>query len=142
MTKRFDNSRRDLRERAFQALFAMEFGGDFLSLTQFAYVYDKDLADDQVLDTPAFILNLVSGVKDNQADLDQLIAQHLKTGWSLERLSLTDKVILRLGLYEMTYVDDTPARVALNEAIEIAKKYADDQSARFINGLLTRFVTD
>lgn len=142
MTKRFDNSRRDLRQRAFQALFAMEFGGDALSASQFSYTYDKHLDTEDVLDTPAFLLNLVTGVKASQAELDEAIAQHLKTGWSLERLTLTDKVVLRLGLYEMTYFEETPARVALNEAIEIAKTYADEQSARFINGVLTRFVND
>lgn len=142
MTKVFDNSRRDLRERAFQALFALDFGGQALEMVQFAYAYDKDLAEDEVLDVPVFLLNLVMGVQQHLTDLDQVIARHLKTGWSLERLTVTDKILLRLGLYEMTYFEETPARVALNEAIELAKKYSDDTSSRFINGLLTQFVTD
>ncbi|TWS94360.1 MULTISPECIES: transcription antitermination factor NusB [unclassified Streptococcus] len=142
MTKLFDNSRRDLRERAFQTLFALEFGGQTLDQSQFAYSYDKDLAEDDVLDTPAFILNLVTGVCDHLEPLDQVITQHLKSDWSLERLTLTDKTLLRLGLYEMTYFDETPTRVALNEIIEIAKKYSDETSSRFINGLLSQFVED
>lgn len=142
MTKVFDNSRRDLRERAFQTLFALEFGGQTLELAAFAYSYDKDLAEDEDLDVPAFILNLVTGVQDHLPELDQVIVQHLKAGWSLDRLTLTDKTLLRLGLYEMTYFEETPARVALNETIEMAKKYSDVTSSRFINGLLSRFVAD
>ncbi|MGT2888116.1 transcription antitermination factor NusB [Streptococcus didelphis] len=142
MSNNFENSRRDLRERAFQALFNMELGGDFLEASQFAYDYDKVLEEEQTLDIPAFLLNLVNGVKDHKEELDQLITVNLKKGWSLERLTLTDKTMLRLGLYEIKYFEETPDRVALNEIIEIAKKYSDDTSAKFINGLLSQFVLD
>ncbi|MGT2933827.1 transcription antitermination factor NusB [Streptococcus catagoni] len=142
MTKSFENSRRDLRERAFQALFNMELGGDTLEASQFAYDYDKVLEDDQTLDIPIFLLNLVNGVKDHKEELDALIKENLKAGWSIERLTLTDRTMLRLGLYEIKYFDETPSRVALNEIIEIAKKYSDETSAKFINGLLSQFVTD
>ena len=67
---------------------------------------------------------------------------HLKSGWSLERLTLIDKALLRLGLYEVKYFEETPGRVAVNEIIEIAKKYSDETSAKFVNGLLSQFVTE
>ncbi|KHD46320.1 transcription antitermination factor NusB [Streptococcus hongkongensis] len=142
MTKSFQNSRRDLRERAFQALFNMELGGEFLEASQFAYDYDKVIEEDEKSDIPAFLLNLVNGVNDHKAELDQLITENLKTGWSIERLTLSDKTMLRLGLYEIKYFDETPDRVALNEIIEIAKKYSDETSAKFVNGLLSQFVTE
>lgn len=142
MTNGFENSRRDLRERAFQALFNMELGGDFLEASQFAYDYDKSSEDDQALEIPAFLLNLVNGVKDHKDELDATIKENLKKGWSIERLTLTDRTMLRLGLFEIKYFEETPDRVALNEIIEIAKKYSDETSAKFINGLLSQFVTE
>ena len=143
MTNNFTNSRRDLRERAFQALFSLEVGGVVLSAGEFAYIYDKPMLDDEgvTVDIPVFLLSLVKGVQDFQADIDQQIEEHLKAGWSLERLTLTDKTLLRLGLFEIKYFDETPGRVAVNEIIEIAKKYSDNTSAKFVNGLLSQFIT-
>ncbi|SQF67666.1 transcription antitermination factor NusB [Streptococcus dysgalactiae] len=143
MTKSFQNSRRDLRERAFQALFSMEMGGDFLVASQFAYDYDKVVDEgNEALELPIFLLNLVNGVNDHKEELDRTISEHLKTGWSLERLTMTDKTLLRLGLFEIKYFNETPDRVALNEIIEVAKKYSDETSAKFINGLLSQFVSE
>ncbi|HEP2427540.1 TPA: transcription antitermination factor NusB [Streptococcus pyogenes] len=138
MTNSFQNSRRDLRERAFQALFNIEMGAELLAASQFAYGYDKVTGEDaQVLELPIFLLSLVTGVNNHKEELDNLISTHLKKGWSLERLTLTDKTLLRLGLFEIKYFDETPDRVALNEIIEVAKKYSDETSAKFINGLLS-----
>ena len=142
MTNNFTNSRRDLRERAFQALFSLEFGGEYLAAAEFAYTYDKTIEEDEDVQVPVFLLNLVKGVCDMQAELAQQIEGHLKAGWSLERLMLTDKALLRLGLYEVKYFEETPGRVAVNEIIEIAKKYSDETSAKFVNGLLSQFVTE
>ena len=142
MTNNFTNSRRDLRERAFQALFSLEFGGEYLAAAEFAYTYDKTIEEDEDVQVPVFLLNLVQGVCDIQAELYQQIEGHLKAGWSLERLMLTDKALLRLGLYEVKYFEETPGRVAVNEIIEIAKKYSDETSAKFVNGLLSQFVTE
>lgn len=144
MSKRssFTDSRRDLRERAYQALFSMEFGSEFLQATESAYQYDKVIADEEVLDIPSFLLHLVRGVDTHKAELDALISEKLRQGWSIERLTLADKTMLRLGLYEIRFFDETPDRVALNEIIEIAKKYSDETSAKFINGLLSQFVVD
>lgn len=77
MTNNFTNSRRDLRERAFQALFSLEFGGDVLSAAEFAYIYDKPMLDDEgvTVDIPVFLLSLVKGVQDFQADIDQQIEE-------------------------------------------------------------------
>lgn len=143
MTNSFQNSRRDLRERAFQALFNIEMGAELLAASQFAYGYDKVTGEDaQVLELPIFLLSLVTGVNNHKEELDNLISTHLKKGWSLERLTLTDKTLLRLGLFEIKYFDETPDRVALNEIIEVAKKYSDETSAKFINGLLSQYVSD
>lgn len=136
-------SRHNLRERAFQAIFSLEFGqADFLQAASFAYNYDKPAEEEQEVEVPAFLLNLVKGTVDNLAEIDGQIAENLKEGWSLERLTLTDRSLLRLGLYEIKYHEETPAKVALNEVIELAKAYSDQTSAKFINGILTKFVED
>ena len=88
-----------------------------------------------------FLLNLVSGVQAQKDELDKQINQHLKSGWTVERLTLVEKNLLRLGVFEITSFD-TPQLVAVNEAIELAKDFSDQKSARFINGLLSQFVTE
>ena len=137
-----EDSRRDLRERAFQTLFALEFGGEALEQAHFAYTYDKPIDEETEVDVPAFLLSLVTGVREELAQLDSQIEEKLKEGWSLSRLIVTDRTLLRLGLYEITSFEETPGRVAINEIIEIAKKYSDETSAKFINGVLSQFVTD
>ena len=74
-------------------------------------------------------------------ELDKQITQHLKAGWTIDRLTLVEKNLLRLGVFEITSFD-TPQLVAVNEAIELAKSFSDQKSARFINGLLSQFVTE
>ena len=74
--------------------------------------------------------------------LDDKITQYLKAGWTLDRLTLVEKNILRLGLYELLEYDETPQLVAVNEAIELAKKFSDEKSSKFINGILSQFVTE
>ncbi|MDY4761222.1 transcription antitermination factor NusB [Streptococcus thoraltensis] len=141
-TSSFTGSRRDLRERAFQALFSMEFGGEFLQASESAYLHDKKVESEENVEVPAFLLNLVNGVESHKGELDALISEKLRKGWSIERLTLTDKTMLRLGLYEIKFFEETPERVALNEIIEIAKKYSDETSAKFINGLLSQFIVE
>lgn len=141
MTKAFTDSRRDLRERAFQALFAMESGVEMLDASQFAYDYDKVESDD-VRDLPVFLLHLIKGVTDHKEELDALIESRLKKGWTLSRLTVTDKTLLRLGLYEIKFYDATPDRVALNEIIEVAKTFSDETSSKFVNGLLRQFINE
>lgn len=142
MTKAVKESRRNLRERAFQSLLSLEFGGELLPATHFAYTYDKNLTEDKEIELPVFLLSLVEGVINHRAELDKAIAAKLKEKWNVERLTITDRTLLRLGLYEILHVTDTPNPVVLNEIIEIAKKYSDPTSSKFVNGLLRQFVVD
>ena len=150
MTSPLLESRRELRKCAFQALMSLEFGTDTETACHFAYTHDREDADVQV---PAFLTDLVSGVQTYKTELDKQINQHLKSGWTVERLTLVEKNLLRLGIFEITSFDtpqlifeitsfDTPQLVAVNEAIELAKVFSDQKSARFINGLLSQFVTE
>jgi N utilization substance protein B len=85
-----------------------------------------------------FAQSLVAGVRRNRAELDQLL-DRMADNWSLGRMATTDRNVLRLGAYEILY-SDTPARVAINEAVELAKRFGSAQSAQFVNGILDRFL--
>lgn len=86
----------------------------------------------------AFAQSLVAGVRRNRSELDALLAR-TADNWSLERMAATDRNVLRLGAYEILYAD-TPDRVAINEAVELAKRFGTAQSAHFVNGILDRFL--
>ena len=138
MTSPLLESRRELRKCAFQAWMSLEFGSDLETACRFADTHDREATDVQL---PNFLVELVSGVQAKKDDLDKQITQHLKTGWTIDRLTLVEKNLLRLGVFEITSFD-TPQLVAVNEAIELAKSFSDQKSARFINGLLSQFVTE
>ena len=140
MSKVMVDSRRDLRERAFQALMSLEYDGDIVEACRFAYLHDKE--EEEQVELPIFLLNLVNGVLQSKSELDDKFTQYLKAGWILDRLTLVEKNILRLGLYELLEYDETPQLVAVNEAIELAKKFSDEKSSKFINGILSQFVTE
>lgn len=142
MTKKL--SRHQLRERAFQALLSMEFGAQPAEAARFAYLHDReeegqDFSAD--LELPGFLTDLVEGVNHHKTELDELLLPKLKKGWTLERLTLIEKTLLRLGLYEILYYPETPDKVALNEIIELTKDFSDPQSVPFINGVLTNFLS-
>lgn len=85
----------------------------------------------------AFAEALVAGVRENRARLDGLISDAAEN-WRLDRMAAIDRNILRLGAYEMMYCPDVPTKVAINEALELAKRYSTAQSSRFVNGILDR----
>ncbi len=89
-------------------------------------------------DLISFGQSLVAGVRRNRAELDELL-DRIADNWSLQRMATTDRNVLRLGAYEILYAD-TPARVAINEAVELAKRFGSAQSAQFVNGILDRFL--
>lgn len=84
--------------------------------------------------------NLIAGVEEHKAELDGKI-QAISENWRLDRMPPLDRNILRIGLYEIQYGgEETPPKVALDEAVELAKRYGTDQSGKFVNGLLDRFL--
>ena len=84
-----------------------------------------------------FTEGLIAGVKVHQPRIDAVISE-VAENWRLDRMAAIDRNILRLGAYEMLYCPEVPARVALNEALELAKRYSTAQSSRFVNGILDR----
>lgn len=106
----------------------------------FKYLFQSEINDELTLEneTP-FTQQLVNGVFAHKEEIDQLIKDHL-INWSFERISLVDKAILRIAIYEILFEADIPYAVSINEAVELARKYGDDASSKFINGLLSNIV--
>ena len=86
-----------------------------------------------------YIRSVVEGVAQHAPELDEFIARYAR-GWSFERIPLVASAIMRVAMYEVLYRDDIPNSVAINEAVELAKKYETPETVRFINGILGSFV--
>lgn len=95
---------------------------------------------EEVLDQP-YIHRLVALWLAHRDEVEEKITKHLK-GWKLDRIAKIDLAILRLGITELIYADDIPIKVSINEAVNLAKKYVDDKSGKFINGVLSHFVEE
>lgn len=81
--------------------------------------------------------DIVLGVCRNKSRIDELVSE-CATNWELDRMAVIDRNILRLGAYELIFMEDIPPKVAINEAIDIAKKYGDKDSGKFVNGVLDK----
>jgi transcription antitermination protein NusB len=86
-------------------------------------------------DEKPFTRELVQGVEEHRAELDEEIA-HLARGWDLGRIAALEKSIMRVALYELRYRDDVPAEVAIDEAVSLAKRYCGAEAPGFVNGIL------
>lgn len=87
-----------------------------------------------------FAQGLLTGARQNRPELDRLLTE-TAANWSLARMAVTDRNVLRLGAYEILFTD-TPRRVAINEAVELARRFGTRQSAHFVNGILDKFVQE
>ena len=122
-------TRREAREQAFMLVFEKSFSDAPISDIIEHASEGRDLAVDE------FSYSLTCPVVNKADELDAIISENLKN-WKIERLSRVVKAILRIAVYEMMYLDDVPVSVSINEAVEIAKKYATQDDASFINGVL------
>ena len=86
-------------------------------------------------DVRAFATQVVEGTVEHLAQINQLIARHANN-WDITRMAIVDRNILRLGAYELLYLDEVPVKVCLNEAVELAKRFGDEESSKFVNGIL------
>ena len=124
------------REIAMKMLYAASLGG---GETMDEVLEQSELADTLSGSDKTFLENLVAGVTDRQEELDAVIGKYAQ-GWALNRLGKVDLTILRLGVYEMRYDDDIPASVAINEAVELGKRYGGDSTPAFVNGVLAKLI--
>jgi N utilization substance protein B len=125
-------SRHQSRERALQILFQYDIHGKpGVWLDEFWKHYRVSE------DVKAFAEQLVNGVLEHKKDLDALIGKYA-INWKVSRMQIVDRNILRLGAYELLHLNEVPAKVSVNEAIELAKDFGDDEAAKFVNGILDK----
>jgi N utilization substance protein B len=124
------------REIALQVLYQTELNPGFTPEEVRRFVERRLLGDTKLCE---FTRALIAGIQEHQPRIDSLISE-VAENWRIDRMAAIDRNILRLGAYEMLYCPDVPARVAINESLELAKRYSTGQSSRFVNGILDRLV--
>lgn len=141
-------SRRALREHCFRIIFCADFYPSAEAGEQLAmYIEQKGLYEEEEEEASGFLSESekeelkekVDAVLANIGEIDEKISSVSK-GWSLRRMGRVELTILRLAAYEMDYDENIPQKVAINEAVELAKKYGGDESPAFINGILAKLV--
>ena len=133
-------NRHQIRQAAFQSLFGLALNptADVDTTITQVLVGDPEIAwEDEI---PADLTSVVLGVVAKQDELDLMITDHLSSYWTLDRLNTTDLVLMRLALYEAKFTD-VPAKIAVNEALQLAHDFTDDKSRKFINGILNKSLT-
>jgi N utilization substance protein B len=123
-------TRRLGREQALQALYSIEIGG-----REPAEVLSEIVDDAADARHRAFVRELVLGTLEYREEADRTVSPLLE-GWALERLPTIDRLVLEMGTYELRCRAGTPAAVAINEAVELAKRFSTEDSGRFVNGVL------
>jgi N utilization substance protein B len=123
------------REIVLQVLYQNDLNADQPVEVRLRFIHARLKHDTQLV---RFAETLLAGVAQHQTEIDQLLEQTAQN-WKLSRMPVLDRNVLRLGTYEILFAD-TPDRVAINEAIELAKRYGTKNSAQFVNGILDRLM--
>ncbi len=121
------------RTVAMQSLYEWDFNERVKSLKEITEFNLKQFAPG--LEDPAFIFDLIKGVEKHISEIDQII---IKTApeWPLDQITVIDRNILRLGIYELIFAKEVPPKVAINEAVELGKAFGGESSGKFVNGVL------
>ncbi len=130
-------TRRELRENVFKMLFRVEFHEEGEMTGQLGMMEDE--VENIKEEDAAYINNKCSDIISKIPEIDEAINAST-TGWKTSRMAKVDLSIIRLAVYEIKFEEDVPAKVAINEAVELAKLYGTDNSASFVNGVLAKFV--
>lgn len=131
--------RRKIREIVFKSIFQYDFHKDFPATMEYLeretsfYSLDKESKERAK--------SYLKGIIEHLDEVDSIITAYLKN-WTFDRLASIDRSVLRLGAYELIYVDDVPVEVTLNEAIEISKKYGSREDGKFVNGVLDKIAKE
>ena len=127
-------SRRELREWIFQTLFRMEFHNKEEYEKQLELLFETEEMSDE---DKAYAKNKILDIGAHIEEIDTAINEVAK-GWKTSRMAKVDLTIIRLAVYEIRYEEEIPTKVAINEAVEMAKKYGTDTSSSFVNGILAK----
>ncbi|BCU81592.1 N utilization substance protein B [Polycladomyces abyssicola] len=126
--------RRQVREKILQTLYQLDLNPE--PAEKVIERVKKSLPEDE----RAFFGRVVGGVLSRMDRLDAVLGDFLKKGWSLYRLAIVDRAVLRMALYELMFEEEIPPGVTLNEAVELAKAYSTEESGKFVNGVLGAIV--
>jgi len=131
-------NRTAIREQAFKLIYSLEIQKQQEKLEEAIELYEES---NQITDQNAkkYITDVILGIQKNKEEIIYQIEKNLKADWKLERISKIDLAILKLAIYELKYTD-IPFKVVINEAVELAKKYGEESSKNFVNGILASVV--
>ena len=129
-------NRSNARELLFKLLYEIEIQKNDIDEQIDLFIENNNIADTNVQN---YIKNEVIGIRDNIKDITTIISGNLKKDWQIDRLSKINLALLKLAIYEMIY-EKIPYKIIINEVVELAKKYGDDSSHSFINGVLASVV--
>lgn len=129
-------NRSAMRELAFKMIYGMEIQKEFNKEQLELYVEDNEITDSKAIE---YLNSIFNGIVENNEVILNMIAENLKKEWSIDRISKVNLAILKIAIYEIKYTE-LPFKVAINEAVELAKKYGDDNAPVFVNGVLASIV--
>ena len=124
------------REEAFKLLYSLEIQKENIEEQINIFCGDEEIEDENA---KQYIKDIINGTEEKISEIESKISENLKQDWKIDRISKVDLALLKLAIYEILYTD-TPYKVAINEVIELSKKYGDEKSANFINGVLASIV--
>lgn len=130
-------SRTELREHIFRMLFRVEFNNAEEMKEQEAFYFDE--LQEATGKDQEYILDKYRAIVEKKEEIDALLNE-VSEGWKTTRMNRVDLTIMRLAVYEMKWDEDVPTGVAINEAVELAKKYSSDDGPSFVNGILAKVV--
>ncbi|HCM42322.1 MAG TPA: transcription antitermination factor NusB [Candidatus Omnitrophota bacterium] len=128
--------RTQARESALKVMYQKEMTGETANDSLRSFFASQPKMD---LDLRDFVIKLVEGVENDTAALDQKV-EAVAENWSMKRMAVLDRNILRIAMFEMTAMTETPPKVVINEAVNLAKKYSGENSGKFVNGVLDKLM--
>ena len=132
-------SRTEIRELAFKLIYSLEIQNNIDLEEQVNLYFDNnDIKDTNTMD---YIKDMVFGINEHKEEIENMIKNGLDSKWTIERVSKINLSILKLAIYEIKY-KNIPFKAEINEAVELAKKYGEDTSSKFVNGLLGNVVKE
>lgn len=127
-----------MRELAFKLVYEIEIQKNDEDEQLEIFVENNDITDEKVVE---YLKDIKNGIKANSEEINRLIENNLKENWSLKRISKINLSLIKIAIYEMLY-KNLPYKIAINEVVELAKKYADESAPIFINGILASVVKE
>ena len=125
--------RSEAREQAFKLLYSLQLIEDKDIEEQLELFFEENnIVDKDAID---YIKDIIIGTNKNNSEIEKTISENIKSDWDISRISKIDLTLLKLGIYEIVY-SKLPYKVVINEVVELAKKYGDDKSKSFVNGVL------